>query len=137
LFGERDFHLEGVGGTLHADPDRLTQVLRNLVRNAVSHTQPDDRIDVVARVNGERLTISVADSGSGISPEHLEHVFERFYRAEESRSRDSGGSGLGLAIARAIVEAHGGRIWAESPPASGTTISLELPGYEAGDRSRT
>jgi signal transduction histidine kinase len=137
LFGERDFHLDGVGGTLHADPDRLTQVLRNLVRNAVSHTQPDDRIDVVARVNGERLTISVADSGSGISPEHLEHVFERFYRAEESRSRDSGGSGLGLAIARAIVEAHGGRIWAESPPASGTTISLELPGYEAGDRSRT
>ena len=137
LFGERDFHLAGVGGTLHADADRLTQVLRNLVRNAVSHTQPEDRIDVVARVNGGWLRISVSDSGSGISPEHLEHVFERFYRAEESRSRDSGGSGLGLAIARAIVEAHGGRIWAESPPASGTTISLELPGYEAGDRSRT
>lgn len=138
LFGERDFHLQGVGGTLRADADRLTQVLRNLVRNAVSHTQPDDRIDVFTRVNGERLTISVSDSGSGISPEHLEHVFERFYRAEESRSRDSGGSGLGLAIARAIVEAHGGRIWAESPPpASGTTINLELPGYEAGDRSRT
>ena len=129
LFGERDFHLQAVEGTLHADSDRLTQVLRNLVRNAVSHTQPDDRIDVVARVHGERLTISVADSGPGIAPEHLDHVFERFYRAEESRSRDSGGSGLGLAIARAIVQAHGGRIWAESPPASGTTISLELPGY--------
>ena len=134
LFGERDFHLQAVEGTLHADSDRLTQVLRNLVRNAVSHTKPDDRIDVVARVHGERLTISVADSGPGIAPEHLEHVFERFYRAEESRSRDSGGSGLGLAIARAIVEAHGGRIWAESRPASGTTISLELPGYDAGHR---
>ena len=137
LYGERDFHLEGVGGTLQADADRLTQVLRNLVRNAVSHTQPDDRIDVVVRVHGERLTISVSDSGSGIAPEQLEHVFERFYRAEESRSRDSGGSGLGLAIARAIVQAHGGRIWAESAPTSGTTISLELPGYEAGDRSRS
>ena len=134
LFGERDFHLQPVEGTLHADSDRLTQVLRNLVRNAVSHTQPDDRIDVVARVHGERLTISVADSGSGIAPEHLDHVFERFYRAEESRSRDNGGSGLGLAIARAIVEAHGGRIWAESQPASGTTIILELPGYDAGHR---
>jgi two-component system OmpR family sensor kinase len=108
-------------------------VLRNLVRNAVAHTQPDDRIDVVARASGERLTISVSDSGPGIPPEHLERVFERFYRAEASRSRDSGGSGLGLAIARAIVEAHGGRIWAESSPARGTTLSLELPGYEADD----
>ena len=134
LFGERDFHLQAIEGTLHADPDRLTQVLRNLVRNAVSHTEPDDRIDVVARVTGERLTISVSDSGPGIAPDHLDHVFERFYRAEESRSRDSGGSGLGLAIARAIVEAHGGRIWAESWPPSGTTISLELPGYDARHR---
>ena len=134
LFGERDFHLQAIEGTLHADPDRLTQVLRNLVRNAVSHTTSDDRVDVVSRVNGERLTISVSDAGPGIAPDHLEHVFERFYRAEESRSRDSGGSGLGLAIARAIVEAHGGRIWAESRPPSGTTISLELPGYDARHR---
>ena len=104
------------------------------MRNAVSHTEPDDRIDVVARANRERLTISVSDAGPGIAPDLLEHVFERFYRAEESRSRDSGGSGLGLAIARAIVEAHGGRIWAESPPSSGTTISLELPGYDARHR---
>ena len=134
LFGERDFHLEAVEGTLHADSDRLTQVLRNLVRNAVSHTEPDDRIDVVARVQRRAADDLGRDSGPGIAPEHLEHVFERFYRAEESRSRDSGGSGLGLAIARAIVQAHGGRIWAESQPASGTTISLELPGYDAGHR---
>lgn len=134
LFGERDFHLRGVKGTLHGDPDRLTQVLRNLVRNAVSHTKPEDRIDVTAEAQDQRLTISVSDSGPGIAPEHLDHIFERFYRAEESRSRDSGGSGLGLAIAQAIVEAHGGRIRAESQLGKGTTISLELPGYEPGCR---
>ena len=105
------------------------------MRNAVAHTEPEDRIDVVARVHGRAADDLGRGHGPGIPPEHLEQVFERFYRAEESRSRDSGGSGLGLAIARAIVEAHGGRIWAESPPASGATISLELPGYEAGDRS--
>jgi two-component system, OmpR family, sensor kinase len=134
LFGERDFHLQAVDGVLHADPDRLTQVLRNLVRNAVSHTQPQDRVDVVARAAHGRLTISIADSGPGIAPEHLERIFERFYRTDHSRSRDSGGSGLGLAIARAIVEAHGGRIWADSKLGHGTTISVELPGYRALSR---
>jgi signal transduction histidine kinase len=131
LFGERDFRLQTVDGVLHADPDRLTQVLRNLVRNAVSHTTPDDRVDVAATAAGGRLTISVADSGPGIAPEHLDRIFERFYRADEGRSRDSGGSGLGLAIARAIVEAHGGRIRADSRLGHGTTITLELPGYRA------
>ena len=129
LFGERDFHVAAVDGVLLADPDRLTQVLRNLVRNAVVHTTPEGRISVTARPDGDRLEIAIADDGPGIAPEHLEHIFERFYRAEESRSRDSGGSGLGLAIARAIVEAHGGRIEAESELGSGTTIRMELPGY--------
>jgi len=72
---------------------------------------------------------SVADTGPGIEPEHLPHIFERFYRAEQSRSRDRGGSGLGLAIACAVVEAHGGRIWAESVLGEGTTISFDLPGF--------
>jgi signal transduction histidine kinase len=134
LFGERDFRLDAVEGTLQADPDRLTQVLRNLVRNAVSHTKPEDRIEVRAVARGQRLTISVSDGGPGIAPDHLDRIFERFYRAEESRSRDSGGSGLGLAIAKAIVEAHGGRIWAESQVGEGTSISMELPGYDAGRR---
>jgi signal transduction histidine kinase len=129
LFGDRDFHLEPVRGLLQADPDRLTQVLRNLVRNAVAHTQPEDRIDVTARARDGRLVISISDSGPGIPAEHLEHIFERFYRAEESRSRDSGGSGLGLAIARALVEAHGGRIWAQSRLGQGTSMLLEIPGY--------
>jgi len=76
------------------------------------------------------VEVSVQDSGEGISPEHLPHVFERFYRAEESRSRggmESGGVGLGLAIAKQLVEAHGGRIWAESTPARGTRITFSLP----------
>jgi two-component system, OmpR family, sensor kinase len=130
LFGERDFRLEAVGGTLNADPNRLTQVLRNLVRNAVAHTEPGDRIVLSARARDGRLEITVSDSGRGIPPDQLEHIFERFYRADASRPRDSGGSGLGLAIARAIVEAHGGRIRAESSPGKGATFGIELPGYE-------
>jgi signal transduction histidine kinase len=129
LFGERDFDVEPVDGVLEADPDRLTQVLRNLVRNAVSHTTPGDRVTVAARSRDGWLELAVTDTGPGIAPDQLEHVFERFYRADEGRSRDSGGSGLGLAIARAIVEAHGGRIWAESPPGKGASFHLELPGY--------
>ena len=129
LFGERDFQVVPVDGVLEADLDRLTQVVRNLVRNAVAHTEPGDRIDVIARARGDRLRLTIADSGPGIPPDQLERIFERFYRAEESRSRDTGGSGLGLAIARAIVEAHGGRIWAESLPGRGTGMQLELPGY--------
>ncbi len=129
LFGQRDFQVTAVDGVLEADADRLTQVLRNLVRNAVVHTAPGDRISVTARADGGRLTMAITDTGPGIDPEHLEHIFERFYRADASRSRDSGGSGLGLAIARAIIEAHGGRIWAESELGAGTTIRIELPGY--------
>lgn len=129
LFGDRAFQLESTGGTLKADPDRLTQVLRNLVRNAVAHTDPGERVAVTARPHDGHLEISVSDSGPGIPPDQLEHVFERFYRLDRGRSRDGGGSGLGLAIARAIVEAHGGSIRAESAPGQGATFRIELPGY--------
>jgi signal transduction histidine kinase len=127
LFGERDFQLESTGGTLEGDPDRLTQVLRNLVRNAVAHTEPGDRVTVTSRPRDDHLEICISDSGPGIPPDQLEHIFERFYRLD--RGRDRGGSGLGLAIARAIVEAHGGRIRAESAPDQGATFRIELPGY--------
>ncbi|MET0818753.1 MAG: ATP-binding protein [Solirubrobacteraceae bacterium] len=130
LFGERDFRLEPLTGTLEADPDRLTQVLRNLVRNAVAHTPPGGRVAVIARAHDDRMTIAVSDDGPGIPPEHLERVFERFHRVDQGRARERGGTGLGLAIARAIVVAHGGRIWAESMPGAGTTFTLELPGYQ-------
>ena len=129
LFGERDFHVEPVDGVLEADPDRLTQVLRNLVRNAIAHTDPGGHVGVSATARAGWLTIAVTDDGPGIPPAHLERVFERFHRVDEDRARESGGAGLGLAIARAIVEAHGGRIRADSRPGAGTTITLELPGY--------
>jgi signal transduction histidine kinase len=131
LFGERDYRLQGVGGTLRADPDRLTQVLRNLVRNAVSHTKPGDVIAIVAHGRGDQLEISVGDSGPGIPPDQLEHIFERFSRLDGGRARDTGGSGLGLAIARAITEAHGGTLRAESRPRCGATFRLVLPGYDS------
>jgi signal transduction histidine kinase len=132
LFGERDFQLQAVDGTLQADPDRLTQVLRNVVRNAVSHTSPGDRVTVTARAHDGQLEISIGDSGPGIPPDQLEQIFERFQRLDHSRSRNRGGSGLGLAIARAITEAHGGSIHAESGPGRGATFRIELPGYVAG-----
>ncbi|HLI33218.1 MAG TPA: HAMP domain-containing sensor histidine kinase [Solirubrobacteraceae bacterium] len=134
LFGERAFRLLPVGGTLRADAERLTQVLRNLIRNAVAHTKPGGRVSVVARARDSKLEIAVSDDGPGIPPDQLELVFERFHRVDGGRSREDGGSGLGLAIARAIVEAHGGTIRAESSPSDGATIRLLLPGYASGAR---
>lgn len=128
LFGERDFTLMTVDGTLDADADRLTQVLRNLVRNAVAQTRPGDPITVAAHPHGDRLEIAVTDNGPGIPAAEIERVFTRFHRLDGG-SRDTGGSGLGLAIARALIEAHGGRIHAESVPGHGATFRLELPGY--------
>ena len=129
LFGDRVFQFQPVDGALEADPDRLTQVLRNLVRNAVAQTTRGDRISVLARAHENRLEISVSDTGPGIPPDELEQIFERFHRVDGSRSRDRGGSGLGLAIARAIIEAHGGRIDAESDPGHGAVFRIDLPGY--------
>ncbi len=129
LFGDREFNVQAVDGTLDADPDRLTQVLRNLVRNAVAHTTPGDPIEVIAQPRDGSLEISVTDSGPGIPADQLEEIFDRFHRLDVSRSRDHGGSGLGLAIARALVEAHGGTIRAESTGGHGATFRLELPGY--------
>ncbi len=80
------------------------------------------------------IRLDVSDSGSGIPPEHLPHVFERFYRVDPSRSRSTGGSGIGLAIARQLMEAHGGRIWAESEPGKGSVFHFTLPaGSPASD----
>jgi len=133
LFGDRDFQLQPVDGTLWADAARLTQVLRNLVRNAVAHTSRGDRVSVLARAHDRSLEIAVSDTGAGIPPDELEKIFERFHRASTSESGDRGGGGLGLAIARAIVEAHGGSIHAESPAGRGATFQIELPGYRPGD----
>ena len=95
-------------------PDRLAQVLRNLVTNAVRHTAADGHIDISIRSENGAAVFAVTDDGTGIEPDQLGRIFDRFHRTDEGRSRAEGGSGLGLAIARAIVEAHGGSIAAES-----------------------
>jgi two-component system OmpR family sensor kinase/two-component system sensor histidine kinase BaeS len=120
---------------IEADPDRLAQVQRNLLTNALRHTPAGGRIVVTARCAKDAIRVAVQDSGKGIAPEDLGRVFERFWRADRSRSRDSGGSGLGLAIARSLVRAHEGRIWAESELGQGATFIYELP--MSLDRPRT
>jgi two-component system OmpR family sensor kinase len=113
---------------IQADADRLAQVLTNLLSNALRHTPPGGRIIVRAEpIGGQAVRFSVADSGPGLTPDEMEHVFDRFWRADESRARDRGGAGLGLAIARQLVEAHGGRIWVESEPGQRATFYFEIP----------
>ncbi|HML22267.1 MAG TPA: ATP-binding protein [Aggregatilinea sp.] len=112
---------------LHADPDRILQVLSNLVSNALRHTPEDGQITLSAQARENVLILAVQDTGSGIAPEHLPHVFERFYRADASRYQTNGESGLGMAIARSLVEVHGGSIAAASDGKSGTTITLSFP----------
>lgn len=112
---------------VHADPGRVRQALGNLVANALTHTPSGGRVDVVVREDGDEAVVMVSDTGEGIAPEHLPHVFDRFYRADPSRSRATGGSGLGLAITRHLVEAHGGTVEAASTPGEGATFTLRLP----------
>lgn len=133
LLGSRHYQVEStLHGELEADPDRLAQVLRNLVTNAVRHTGSDGHIDVsIGSQNGAAI-FAVADDGTGIEPNQLDRIFDRFHRTDEGRSRAEGGSGLGLAIARAIVEAHGGTISASSTPGQGATIRFRIPGYRPG-----
>lgn len=110
-----------------ADRDRLAQVLTNLVRNAVNNTLDGGIISVAAATAGDRVSITVSDTGIGMIPEDLAQVFDRFYRADRSRSRDGGGSGLGLAIVRDLLAAMGGTIDAESVPGHGSTFHVWLP----------
>jgi signal transduction histidine kinase len=143
-------HVEAAGELpqIDADPQRMAQVLANLVANALRYTPEggsivlsasqeteDDRRKTIDDGNRLQPTVhrpssivfQVSDTGHGIAPEDLPHVFDRFYRADRSRTRGSGGAGLGLAITRQIVAAHGGLIWAESELGHGTTISIALP----------
>jgi signal transduction histidine kinase len=120
---------------LRADPARLTQVLRNLLENAVTHTPRGGVIRVSASPGPGRVGIVVADSGPGIPAEHLGHVFDRFYRTDPSRTRATGGAGLGLAIVRQIVELHGGRVRVTSPPGSGAAFAIDWPVFIESSQS--
>jgi two-component system sensor histidine kinase BaeS len=113
---------------MNIDPLRIRQVLFNLLSNALRHTPPAGKISVTGSVSGNFITLSVMDTGEGLEADELAAVFNRFYRADKSRSRDSGGTGLGLAIVKAIIEAHGGRVDAKSVgKTQGSTFTLTLP----------
>ena len=112
---------------VYVDPDRMAQVLGNLLSNALRYTTRGGNVTLTASLLEHDVEIRIQDTGPGIGTEDIQHVFDRFYRGDSSRQRDSGGSGLGLAIAKSIVENHGGRIWAESSDDSGTTFCIKLP----------
>jgi two-component system sensor histidine kinase BaeS len=112
---------------LTADPVRLRQAIGNLVTNSLRYTPPGGHITLAARQDGDQVVIEVTDTGVGIRAEHLPHVFDRFWRAEKSRNRQTGGSGLGLAIVRNLAEAHGGTATVTSVPGVRTTFALRLP----------
>ncbi|MEU4769294.1 ATP-binding protein [Actinosynnema sp. NPDC023794] len=126
---DRDITLRGAAeAVVDGDGPRIQQVLRNLVGNAVQHTPPGTPVTVTVTSRDGEVVVAVHDEGDGIAPEHVPHVFERFYRADPSRSRDRGGSsGLGLAIVEAIVTAHGGTAGVTSTPGQGTTIRVTFP----------
>lgn len=114
----------------YADPKRLKQIILNLVNNAFRYTPEGGKITVTATKQGNDFLFSVQDTGMGIAPEDLDKIFDRFYRTDRSRDRESGGSGLGLAITKALVEAHGGWIKVDSTLDVGTTFTVMLPGWD-------
>jgi two-component system phosphate regulon sensor histidine kinase PhoR len=107
------------------DRDRIRQTLINIVHNAIKFNKPGGKIIISTVYDTESITVSVSDSGTGISQEDLPHIFERFYKADKARSR--GGSGLGLAIAKHTVQAHGGNITVKSEEGKGSTFTFHLP----------
>lgn len=120
-----------VDGSVLADRDRLATAVDALVENAVNATRAGDRIQIVARADGPTLVLEVVDDGTGIDPELVPHLFERFWRPEADRARRSGGTGLGLAIVKAIAEAHGGSVEVEARPGHGSVFRLRLPNFTA------
>lgn len=112
---------------VNLDPSRFSQVLTNILDNALRFTPEGGRVDMSIRQSGDLIEISIQDSGDGVTAEDAAHLFDRFYRADESRNRDAGGSGLGLAIAKSIVEMHKGKIWAESETGKGLKVIIQIP----------
>jgi len=130
LFARKNVRLEmdiADGLFVKGDADRLSRVAFNLLNNAYKHAPEDSTVHFRARPAHEEAVVEVADEGPGIAPEHLPHIFDRFYRSDEARSREAGGAGLGLAICKRIVEAHGGQIEVESAPGQGTLFRFTVP----------
>jgi len=112
---------------VEADQERVAQILRNLLSNAIMHTSSSGEISITANVIESMVKVSVQDTGIGITPEHLPYLFERFYRVDSSRARATGGTGLGLAIVKQVVQAHGGQIVVDSQPGKGACFTFTLP----------
>ena len=108
-------------------PDKVQRVLMNLLSNALRHARPDGEVAVVVEENGDGVVVAVEDDGNGLAPGCSERMFERFWRADDSRTGSSGGAGLGLAIAQGLVQAHGGTIWAENRLGGGARVAFTLP----------
>lgn len=117
---------EGVAEILF-DPLKITQVIENLLENALKYTPAGSHINILAKLRDREVEISVRDSGPGIPADDLPHIFERFYRVDKGRSREKGGTGLGLSIVKHIIQLHGGRVWAQSEPGKGTSVFFTLP----------
>lgn len=135
---DSDVRLESAGAPdlkVLADPDAMNQVFGNLIENALKYAKATPRIEVGARALEDAVEFYVRDFGTGIASEHLDRIFERFYRVDKARSRESGGTGLGLAIVKHIVESHGGRAWAESELGAGASFHFTLPLAEADQGS--
>ncbi len=113
--------------TANLDPSRFTQVLNNILDNALHYTPAGGSVDIETKLVENKIQIAIQDNGEGVTPEDAAHLFDRFYRADEARNRNDGGSGLGLAIAKSIIDMHGGKIWAESEKGKGLKMVIELP----------
>jgi two-component system OmpR family sensor kinase len=120
-------HHDLAPATCCAPPDHITQIVTNLLANAVKYCRPGDSVSLSTQRENGHACLTVADTGPGIAAEHLPHLFERFYRADASRNRVTGGAGLGLAICKTLAEAHGGHISVQSELARGTVFQLRLP----------
>jgi signal transduction histidine kinase/uncharacterized membrane protein YkoI len=128
-----ELRLTEAEGSVYADAERVRQVLLILLDNALRYTPPGGVITLAAHQHDRQVRISVGDTGSGIGPEHVAHIFERFYRADPARGSGTGNTGLGLSIAQALVQAHGGQIHVASTVGAGTLVTLELPA-SSGER---
>lgn len=115
---------------VEADPVRIEQLLSNLIANALKYSETGSRVDVELHVVDREVRVSVTNRGAGISAEDLPRIFERNYRTARARANETPGLGLGLYVSKGIIEAHGGRIWAESRPGETTTLQFALPVLE-------
>ena len=109
-----------------ADPNRIQQVLENLISNALKFSKPGGRVSIELQAHEHEYEVIVSDQGKGIAPEDIERIFGKFYQVEDAATREQGGTGLGLAICRGIIEAHRGKLWAESTPGQGSRFHFTL-----------